>query len=131
LIPKEDPTQVEAKLRALIERAASGQPGIAVESQRLLLARAMKPLPGNKPLVDALCSHASALFGEKVEASGTPLYTDARLFAERGIPAVITAPDRAPCSRATPNAPKSTSSSRTCGARRRSSVGRCSTKQLR
>jgi len=49
----------------------------------------MKPLPGNAPLVDALCTHATALFGEPVEACGTPLYTDARLFAERGIPAVI------------------------------------------
>ncbi len=89
MIPEEDPSQVEAKLRTLIERAASGQPGITVEIQRLLLARAMKPLPGNKPLVDSLCAHASVLFGEPVEASGTPLYTDARLFAERGIPAVI------------------------------------------
>jgi acetylornithine deacetylase/succinyl-diaminopimelate desuccinylase-like protein len=49
----------------------------------------MKPLPGNKPLVDALCRHASNLFGETIEASGTPLYPDARLFSERGIPAVI------------------------------------------
>ncbi len=90
MIPEEDPIAGgSASLRALIERAASGQPGITVEIQRLLLARAMKPLPGNKPLVDSLCAHATALFGEPVEASGTPLYTDARLFAERGIPAVI------------------------------------------
>ena len=89
MIPEEDPTAVEAKLRSLIERAASGQPSITVEIQRLLLARSMQPLPGNKPLVDSLCAHATALLGEKVEASGTPLYTDARLFAERGIPAVI------------------------------------------
>ena len=89
MIPEEDPVQVEARLRELIERAATQQTGISVEIKRILLAHAMKPLPGNKPLVDALCSHASALFGEKVEASGTPLYTDARLFSERGIPAVI------------------------------------------
>ena len=49
----------------------------------------MRPLAGNAPLVEALTRHASALFGEPVEACGTPLYTDARLFAERGIPAVI------------------------------------------
>ncbi|GMV48279.1 MAG: hypothetical protein AMXMBFR66_36770 [Pseudomonadota bacterium] len=89
MIPEEDPAQVEAALRALIERAATGLPGVRVEIRRLLLAHAMKPLPGNRPLVEALCRHASAVFGEPVEAWGTPLYTDARLFSERGIPAVI------------------------------------------
>jgi len=89
MIPEEDPVVVEAGLRALIERAAAGQPGITVDIRRMLLAHAMKPLAGNAPLVDALCTHASALFGEPVEAMGTPLYTDARLFSERGIPAVI------------------------------------------
>jgi succinyl-diaminopimelate desuccinylase len=89
MIPEEDPVAVEAALRALIEQAASGQDGITVEIKRLLLARSMVPLAGNAPLVDSLCRHATELFGEAVEASGTPLYTDARLFSERGIPAVI------------------------------------------
>jgi acetylornithine deacetylase/succinyl-diaminopimelate desuccinylase-like protein len=89
MIPEEDPVQVEAALRQLIHDAATSLPGTHVEIRRLLLAHALQPLPGNQPLVDALCAHASELFGEKVEASGTPLYTDARLFSERGIPAVI------------------------------------------
>ena len=89
MIPEEDPAAVEAGLRALIERAAAGQAGISVDTKRILLAHAMKPLAGNAPLVDALCAHATALFGEPVQAMGTPLYTDARLFSERGIPAVI------------------------------------------
>jgi succinyl-diaminopimelate desuccinylase len=89
MIPEERPEEVEAALRSLIEQAAATQPGITVEIRRLLLARALQPLPGNAPLVDALCRHASALFGEPVEPSGTPLYTDARLFAERGVPAVL------------------------------------------
>ena len=89
MIPEEDPVAVEAALRALIEQAASGQAGISVDIKRLLLAHAMKPLPGNAPLVDALCAHATDVFGETVPACGTPLYTDARLFSERGIPAVI------------------------------------------
>jgi succinyl-diaminopimelate desuccinylase len=89
MIPEEDPVAVEAGLRALIEQAAAGQAGISVDVRRILLAHAMKPLAGNAPLVDALCTHATALFGETVEAMGTPLYTDARLFSERGIPAVI------------------------------------------
>ena len=33
--------------------------------------------------------HASDLFGEPVTAGGTPLYTDARLFGEQGIPAAL------------------------------------------
>jgi len=89
MIPEEDPVAVEARLRQLIVQAAEGQAGITVEIKRLLMAHAMKPLAGNAPLVESLCSHATALFGEPVKASGTPLYTDARLFSERGIPAVI------------------------------------------
>ncbi len=73
----------------MIERAAAGQAGIGVDIKRLLLAHAMQPLPGNAPLVDAIRRHASALFGEEIPVCGTPLYTDARLFSERGIPAVI------------------------------------------
>ena len=29
------------------------------------------------------------MFGEPIEATGTPLYTDTRLFCEHGIPAVL------------------------------------------
>lgn len=89
MIPEEDPVQVEASLRKLIEAAVATIPGTSVEIKRLLLAHAMKPLAGNKPLVDSICAHATEIMGQTVEASGTPLYTDARLFSERGIPAVI------------------------------------------
>jgi acetylornithine deacetylase/succinyl-diaminopimelate desuccinylase-like protein len=60
-----------------------------VEIKRLLLAKAMRPLSGNAPLVAALQKHALQVFGEVLPAMGTPLYTDARLYAERGIPGVI------------------------------------------
>ena len=89
MIPEENPAEVEATLHQVIREAAAGQAGITVDIRRLLLANALKPLPGNQPLVDALCRHASTVFGEPISASGTPLYTDARLFCERGIPAVI------------------------------------------
>ena len=89
MIPEEDPTAVEATLRRVIAAAVADSPGVSVEVKRMLLAHALKPLPGNLPLVQALCKHASAVFGEPIEASGTPLYTDARLFSERGIPAVL------------------------------------------
>jgi acetylornithine deacetylase/succinyl-diaminopimelate desuccinylase-like protein len=89
MIPEENPATVESHLRALIERAVVGQEGTSVDIKRILLANAMKPLAGNHVLVDAICRHATELFGESIETCGTPLYTDARLFSERGIPAVI------------------------------------------
>jgi hypothetical protein len=80
---------VEATIRQVIADAAAACPGVTVDIKRLLLARALQPLPGNKPLVEALQKHGQALFGEPIPASGTPLYTDVRLYCERGIPAVI------------------------------------------
>jgi acetylornithine deacetylase/succinyl-diaminopimelate desuccinylase-like protein len=93
MIPEEDPVVVEADLRQLIEDsvAACNVRGLAVraEIKRLLLCNAMYPLAGNKPLVDALQKHGEAVFGEPIPALGTPLYTDVRLYVERGIPGVM------------------------------------------
>ena len=89
MIPEENPAEVEATLRKVIAEAVAQSRGITIEIKRLLLANALTPLPGNQPLVEALCRHASEVFGEPIAASGTPLYTDARLFCERGIPAVL------------------------------------------
>ena len=46
-------------------------------------------MPGNQPLVAAIQEHGEAVFGEPIPATGTPLYTDVRLFCEAGIPGVI------------------------------------------
>jgi succinyl-diaminopimelate desuccinylase len=89
MIPEENPAVVEATLRDIIARTAAEQPGVTVEVKRMLLANAMKPLPGNQPLVDAIQQHGKAVFGEDIPALGTPLYTDVRLFCEAGIPGVI------------------------------------------
>ena len=89
MIPEENPAVVEATLREIIARTAAEQPGVTVEVKRMLLANAMKPLPGNRPLVDAIQKHGKAVFGEDIPALGTPLYTDVRLFCEAGIPGVI------------------------------------------
>jgi succinyl-diaminopimelate desuccinylase len=95
MIPEENPAEVEASLRKTIEQAAKtfnpprGGKQLKVEIRRLLLARAMVPLAGNQPLVEALQKHGAELFGEPIPAVGTPLYTDVRLYVERGIPGVI------------------------------------------
>jgi succinyl-diaminopimelate desuccinylase len=89
LIPEENPAQVEAELRALIQKGIEGREGIRVEVRRLLLANAMKPSPGQAPLVEALQRHGQRIMGEELPAVGVPLYTDARLYSEAGIPIVL------------------------------------------
>jgi acetylornithine deacetylase/succinyl-diaminopimelate desuccinylase family protein len=95
MIPEEDPAEVEASLRRTIAQAAAsfhpprGGRAISVDVKRILLARALKPLPGNQPLVQALQQHGEAVFSEAIPAVGTPLYTDVRIYGEHGIPGVI------------------------------------------
>jgi succinyl-diaminopimelate desuccinylase len=89
MIPEENPAEVEADIRRVIADAAAGFEGITVDIKRLLLANSMKPLPGNRPLVEAIQKHGEQLFGQKIPAMGTPLYTDVRLYGEAGIPGVI------------------------------------------
>ena len=89
MIPEEDPATVEARVREVIEGAVRGRPGIRVDVRRLLLARALKPLPGHEKLVAVLQKHGRRVFGEPIPAVGVPLYADARLYGERGIPIVM------------------------------------------
>ena len=89
MIPDEDPVVVEAQVRALIENAVEGLPGIRLEIRRLLLSHALRPLPGGAPLVASLQKNAREVMGEEITAQGTPLYADARLYGEHGIPAVL------------------------------------------
>jgi succinyl-diaminopimelate desuccinylase len=95
MIPEENPVEVEASIRNTIEDAAKsfnpprGGRQLRVDIKRILLAKAMVPLAGNQPLVDAIQKHGNELFGESIPAVGTPLYTDVRLYVERGIPGVI------------------------------------------
>lgn len=89
MIPEENPEAVEADLRRIIEDAAAKSPGIRVEIRRLLLARALTPRPGHEKLVEPLQRHGERVFGEPLPVQGVGLYTDARLYAEAGIPVVL------------------------------------------
>jgi succinyl-diaminopimelate desuccinylase len=89
MIPEEDPAEVEAELRAVIEGAARAFPRARVEIRRILLADPLKPLPGADRLTEAICRHASRIMGEPVAAKGVPLYTDARHYAAAGVPIVL------------------------------------------
>ena len=89
MIPEEDAVEVEDSIRQLIADSAALCPGATVEVKRLLLAHSLKAVAGNKPLVDAIQKHGEAVFGQRIPAMGTPLYTDVRLYAEAGIPGVV------------------------------------------
>ncbi|KAH7087115.1 acetylornithine deacetylase [Paraphoma chrysanthemicola] len=86
MIPEEDPVAVEAEIRRVITSATDG---VTVDLRRLLLAKAMPSTPGNQPLVDAIQKHTGLVFGQPAPVTGTPLYTDVRLYAEAGVPGVI------------------------------------------
>ena len=96
MIPEENPVDVEANIRQVIQQAAEqfnrgraqGEQ-IHVEIKRLLLAHAMKPLAGNAPLVKAIQKHGQEVFGEPIPAMGPPLYPDVRLYVAQGVPGVI------------------------------------------
>jgi acetylornithine deacetylase/succinyl-diaminopimelate desuccinylase-like protein len=89
MTPEENPAEVETRVRALIEDAVRGRDGIRVEIRRLLLANALQPLPGHERLVAAIQRHARSVFGEDIPAVGVPLYADARLYGEHGVPIVM------------------------------------------
>jgi succinyl-diaminopimelate desuccinylase len=89
MIPEENPDEVEAEVRNMIETAVATLPGIRVDIKRLLLARALRRLPGSEKLVESLQNNARAMFKEEIPACGTPLYADARLYSEHGIPTVM------------------------------------------
>jgi acetylornithine deacetylase/succinyl-diaminopimelate desuccinylase-like protein len=89
IIPEEDPQKVEADLRGLIEAALSKFAGASVAIKRILLAKPLVPMAAGDKLVRLLCAHATDVLGEPVAAKGVPLYTDARHYAEAGIPVVL------------------------------------------
>ncbi len=89
MTPEENPADVEARIRSLIEDAVRGRDGIRAEIRRLLLANALKPMPGQERLVAAIQRHGARMFGVDIPAVGVPLYADARLYGEHGVPIVM------------------------------------------
>ncbi len=87
IVPEEDPAQVEIDLHLAIEQAT--KPGTRVAIRRILLARPLTSTPTQAPLLAAVQTAAREIFGEDIPALGVPLYTDARHYAEAGIPVVL------------------------------------------
>jgi len=89
MIPEENPQAVEQELRDLIAQATAALPGISTEVTQILVVRPMAVVPGQERLVSALAEAAAVVLGEDMAAEGTPIYCDARLYTERGIPTVL------------------------------------------
>jgi acetylornithine deacetylase/succinyl-diaminopimelate desuccinylase family protein len=89
IIPEESPESVERELTQWLTRAGAALPGIRLSVRRVLLARPFVPVAGQERLVAALQRHARRIMGEEVPTNGVPIYTDARLYTERGIPTVL------------------------------------------
>lgn len=89
MIPEEADHDAEAELRAVIDAAAAQRPGISVDVRTVLKARPLAQLPGAGKLIDALRDHAGAVFARDIPVHGVPLYTDARHYAQAGVPTVL------------------------------------------
>jgi succinyl-diaminopimelate desuccinylase len=89
IIPEEKSEQVEARLAQVMRQAVEGKPGISLEIRRLLLAAALRPNLAQARLAETVQRHASAVFGEPIGLTASPLYTDARLYGEAGLPVVL------------------------------------------
>jgi succinyl-diaminopimelate desuccinylase len=89
MIPEENPQAVEQELRDLIAQATAALPGIATDVAQILVVRPMAVVPGQQRLVDAIAAAAKVVLGEQIGQEGTPIYCDARLYTERGIPTVL------------------------------------------
>jgi|SRR5690625_257928 len=88
ITPDEDALAVEKELFSLIQEAVDID-GISVTPKRILLALPLQPTNKSEALADLVSKHASAVFEESITTGGVPLYTDARLYAEQGIPTVM------------------------------------------
>jgi succinyl-diaminopimelate desuccinylase len=89
ITPEEDPAAVRKRVEEVVRRAVAELPGIEVAFRQILLASPMRQLPGAQRLIDALQAAARVTMDMEIVAEGVPLYTDARLYCEAGVPTVI------------------------------------------
>ena len=76
-------------MRRVIENAVASCEGISVKIRQIMLAMPLEPLKGSERAVEILQRVASQTFDTEIGVIGVPLYTDARLYMQAGIPTVI------------------------------------------
>jgi succinyl-diaminopimelate desuccinylase len=89
IIPEENSAEAERDLRAHIDWVCGSMPGIKIAIRRILLAEPFRIRPGQEKLTTLLQKHGQAIMGEPIPAGGVPIYTDARLYSEAGVPTVL------------------------------------------
>lgn len=89
IIPEESPEGVERDLTQWLQQRGAALPGIHLSVRRILLARPFVPVAGQEKLVAAFQRQAREVMGEDVPTNGVPIYTDARLYTEHGIPTIL------------------------------------------
>lgn len=89
VVPEEDPAKAERDIRDVIATALAGRTDISSQVTRVLLANPLKPVGSADHMAAVFCRHATRVMGEPVAPGGAPLYADARLYAEAGVPTVM------------------------------------------
>ena len=89
IIPEENSAEAEQELVDHIDWVCGSMPGITVTTRRILLAEPFRVMPGQEKLTALLQKHGQAIMGEPIPAGGVPIYTDARLYSEAGVPTVL------------------------------------------
>jgi succinyl-diaminopimelate desuccinylase len=89
VVPEENPQDVVQQLKALITATVEGMPGIGVEIGEVLVTSPLRSLAGAERLSQALQRAALITLQRDIPTEGVPLYTDARLYCEAGVPTVI------------------------------------------
>lgn len=89
ILPGESVDAVEQGLTELIRSAAAAFPGASASVERIMAALPLVPQPGWEKIAEAIRAAAADLTGEEIPYVGAKLFTDARLYAEKGIPVVL------------------------------------------
>jgi hypothetical protein len=120
MIPEEDPVAVEAQVRALIEDAVRGVPGIRIEIRRLLLSHALRPCRAPSNWWPA-CKECANHHRRKIPPSARRCMRMRACMASMASRRCCMAPARARCRNRTPRRPTSDWRWTTCARPARSS----------
>jgi acetylornithine deacetylase/succinyl-diaminopimelate desuccinylase family protein len=89
VIPEETSRAVVPQLTDLIKASVAGYEGISVDVREILVTSPLRTIEGAERLSVALQRAARQTLSREIPTEGVPLYTDARLYCEAGVPTVI------------------------------------------
>lgn len=89
IIPEENPEEVEQELTAVIAAVEQQLSGIRFTPRRILLARPFTQSAESLALAKIFSHEAEQILKEPIPVVGLPLYTDARLYSDAGIPTIM------------------------------------------